>query len=104
MGIYCSSAANNPLVTERKLNVHMTFRRRLGHILNVLYTSNFCPLPSGKGFQLAGNCKEEFKASELRIKHKRALTKRKSLIELRKEAVAKDIKNRDLLIAYIAIT
>ena len=28
------------LDTERKLNVHKTFRRRPGHLLNILYTFN----------------------------------------------------------------
>ena len=32
-----------PLDTGRKVNVHKTFRRRLGHLLNVLYTLNVRP-------------------------------------------------------------
>ena len=44
----------NPLNTGRKLNVHKTFRKRPGHLvnvlclMNVLCTFNLCPVSSGK--------------------------------------------------------
>ena len=37
---------NPRLDTGRKLNLHETFRRRPGHILNVFYTFNVCPVSS----------------------------------------------------------
>ena len=36
-----------PVDTGRKLNVHKTFRRRLGRLLNVLCTFNLRPVPAG---------------------------------------------------------
>ena len=39
----------NPVDTGRKLNVHKTFRRRPGHLLNVLCTFNLHPVSTGKG-------------------------------------------------------
>ena len=39
---------NNPADTERKLNVHKTFRRRPGRLLNVLCTFNLRPVSTGK--------------------------------------------------------
>ena len=39
---------SNPVDTGRKLNVHKTFRRRLGRLLNVLYTFNLSPVSTGK--------------------------------------------------------
>ena len=36
-----------PEDTGRKLNVHKTFRRRLGRLLNVLYTFNLRPVSTG---------------------------------------------------------
>ena len=36
-----------PVDTGRKLNVHKTFRRRPGHLLNVLCTFNLCPVSAG---------------------------------------------------------
>ena len=41
---------NFPADTERKLNVHKTFRRRLGRLLNVLCAFNFSS--KSKGFKL----------------------------------------------------
>ena len=38
----------NPVDTERKLNVHQTFRRRHERLLNVLYTFNLRPVSTGK--------------------------------------------------------
>ena len=38
----------NPVDTGRKLNVHKTFRRRPGRLLNVLCTFNLRPVPIGK--------------------------------------------------------
>ena len=37
----------SPVDTGRKLNVHKTFRRRPGRLLNVLCTINLRPVPSG---------------------------------------------------------
>ena len=39
---------NNPVDTGRKLNVHKTFRRRPGRLLNVLCTVNLRPVSTGK--------------------------------------------------------
>ena len=36
-----------PVDTGRKLNVHKTFRRRPGRLLNVLYTFNLRPVSTG---------------------------------------------------------
>ena len=36
-----------PVNTERKLNVHKTFRRRPGRLLNVLCTFNLHPVSTG---------------------------------------------------------
>ena len=36
-----------PIDTGRKLNVHKTFRRRLGRLLNVLCTFSLRPVSSG---------------------------------------------------------
>ena len=38
-----------PVDTGRKLNVHKTFRRRPGRLLNVLCTFNLCPVFAGLG-------------------------------------------------------
>ena len=38
----------HPLGTGRKLNVHKTFRRRLGGLLNVLCTFNLRPVSRGQ--------------------------------------------------------
>ena len=38
----------NSVDTGRKLNVHKTFRRRPGRLLNVLCTFNLCPMSTGK--------------------------------------------------------
>ena len=40
---------NGPVDTWRKLNVHKTFRRRPGRLLNVLYTFNLRPVSAGLG-------------------------------------------------------
>ena len=46
-------AFRKPVDTGRKLNVHKTFRRRLGRLLNVLCTFNLRPVSTGKDlFQL----------------------------------------------------
>ena len=42
--------SNNPVDTWRKLDVHKTFRRRRGRLLNVLCTFNLCPVSTGKYF------------------------------------------------------
>ena len=39
----------NPVDTERKLNVHKTFRRRPARLLNVLCTFNLRPVYTGIG-------------------------------------------------------
>ena len=38
---------NFPVDTGRKLNVHKTFKRRPGRLLNVLCTFNLCPVSRG---------------------------------------------------------
>ena len=38
---------NDPVDTDRKLNVHKTFRRRPGHLLNVLCTFSLRPVSAG---------------------------------------------------------
>ena len=38
----------NPVDAGRKLNAHKTFRRRPGHLLNVLCTFNLHPVSTGK--------------------------------------------------------
>ena len=38
---------SNPVDTGRKLNVHKTFRRRPGRLLNVLCTFNLRPVSTG---------------------------------------------------------
>ena len=42
-----NAAYKNPVDTGRKLNVQKTFRRRPGRLLNVLYTFNVLPAPTG---------------------------------------------------------
>ena len=37
-----------PVDTRRKLNVHKTFRRRPGRLLNVLCTFNLLPVSTGE--------------------------------------------------------
>ena len=39
---------HDPVDTGRKLNVHKTFRRRPGHLLNVLSTFNLRPVSTGE--------------------------------------------------------
>ena len=43
---------NNPVDTGRKLNVHKTFRRRPGRLLNILCTLNLRPVSTGKTYKL----------------------------------------------------
>ena len=43
---------NNPVDTERKLNVHKTFRRRPGRLLNILCMLNLRPVSTGKTYKL----------------------------------------------------
>ena len=43
-------ASSNPVDTGRKLNVHKTFRRCPGRLLNVLCTFNLRPVSTGKAF------------------------------------------------------
>ena len=40
----------NPVDTGRKLNVHKTFKRRPGRLLNVLCAFSLCPVSTGKTF------------------------------------------------------
>ena len=42
-----SIKTNFPIDPGRKPNVHITFRRRQGRLLNVLCTFNLRPLPTG---------------------------------------------------------
>ena len=44
---YKFSFLSTPLDTGRKLNVHKTFRRRPGHLLNVLCPFSLDPVPMG---------------------------------------------------------
>ena len=37
-------SSEDPVDTGRKLNVHKTFRRRSGRLLNVLCSFNLCPV------------------------------------------------------------
>ena len=46
---YVSTFWNIPVDTGRKLNVHKTFRRRPGRLLNVLCTFNLRPVSTGIG-------------------------------------------------------
>ena len=46
--VHVTSNKYNPVDTERKLNIHKTFRRRSGRILNVLCTFNLRPVFTGK--------------------------------------------------------
>ena len=46
---------NIPVDTGRKLNVHETFGRRPGRLLNVLCTFNLCPVSTGMLLQRLGN-------------------------------------------------
>ena len=39
---------HDPVDAGRKLNVHKTFRRRPGRLLNVLYTINLCTVCNGQ--------------------------------------------------------
>ena len=41
------SGPNNPIDTGRKFNVHKTFRRRPGRLLNALCTFNLHPVSTG---------------------------------------------------------
>ena len=41
------SSLNNPVDTRRKLNVHKTFKRHPGRLLNVLCTLNLRPVSTG---------------------------------------------------------
>ena len=50
------SQNNYPVDTGRKLNVHKTFRRRPGRILNVLCTFNLRPVSTG-------NCEEHLQVT-----------------------------------------
>ena len=45
-----------PVDTGRKLNVHKTFRRRLGRLLNVLCTFNLSPVSTGFSEEYLGSC------------------------------------------------
>ena len=42
------NAIPNPVDAGRKFNVHKTFRRYPGHLLNVLCTFNLRPVSTGK--------------------------------------------------------
>ena len=47
-----NSGAQNPVDTGRKLNVHKTFRRRPGRLVNVLCTFNLRPVSAGNTAQI----------------------------------------------------
>ena len=53
------STLGNPVDTGRKLNVHKTFRRRPGRLLNVLCTFSLRPLSIGKKTIYPTTIKEE---------------------------------------------
>ena len=42
----------HPVNTGRKLNLHKTFRRRPGSLLNVLCMFNLCPVSTGRNFKV----------------------------------------------------
>ena len=46
--IFTVLGLNNPIDAGHKLNVHMTFRRRPGNLLNFLCTFNLRPISTGK--------------------------------------------------------
>ena len=46
--VYLIKQAHYPIDEGRKLNVHKTFRRRPGRLLNVLCTFNLRPVSTGK--------------------------------------------------------
>ena len=50
-----------PKDTGRKLNVHKTFRRRPGRLLNALCTYNLCPVSTG--YSCFGKCRCQEKSS-----------------------------------------
>ena len=60
---------NFPVDTGRKLNVHKTFRRRPGRLLNVLCTFNLRPVSTGLDFLLTSvqNCKSDTISATIRI-------------------------------------
>ena len=70
-GVHYHIDSSQPVDTGRKLNVHKTFRRRLGRLLNVLCTFNLRPVSTGQligranqwiGFYLRKNyVKKEFR-------------------------------------------
>ena len=47
MCIVMQLSDSSPIDTGRKLNVHITFRRRPGRLLNVLCTFNLLPVSTG---------------------------------------------------------
>ena len=50
--------SKTPVDTGRKLNVHKTFRRRPGRLLNVLCTFNLCPVSKGIRFHVKSRLKK----------------------------------------------
>ena len=44
-----NNSSSYPVDTERKLNLHKTFRRRPGRLLNALCTFNLRPVTTGLG-------------------------------------------------------
>ena len=46
-GLHLNKKGKNPVDTGRKLNVHKTFQRRPGRLLNVLCTFNLGPVSTG---------------------------------------------------------
>ena len=45
--LHATFVDDSPVDTGRKLNVHNTFRRRPGRLLNVLHECNLCPVSTG---------------------------------------------------------
>ena len=56
-----------PADTGRKLNVHKTFRRRPGCLLNVLFTFNLRPVSTELFLNV---CKQPFHISHVRLSQK----------------------------------
>ena len=47
--LLAASDRHNPVYIGHKLNVHKTFRRRPGRLLNILCTFNLRPVSTGRG-------------------------------------------------------
>ena len=61
--VICQLQHKNPVDTGRKLNVHKTSTRCSGHLLNVLYTFDLRPVPTGKEYRF--NVSDVYKFNHL---------------------------------------